>query len=623
MTPGIKAAPRLAGMLFVFVLAVCAAAAARAAPSASVVMDARSGEILFARNHDTRLHPASLTKMMTLYIAFEAVQRGEITMDTMVRVSANAAGEPCSCLGLRTGQTIALRYLVRAAAVRSANDAATAIAEAISGSEAAFAERMTRTARAMGMNNTTFRNAHGLTHAQHLSTARDMTTLGRQLFFDFPQYYNLFSRRSTDAGIATVNNTNRRFLDAYRGADGIKTGYTRAAGFNLVGSAERGGKRIIATVFGGTSVAQRNSQMAELLDMGFERAPVQVAVRRPPAPNYGGTAVASAQPSGDVAVARTVRLQTTVARSPIPPARPTRGPAAPPEELLVAIADGINAAVAEIADEAVAEPPFEVVADLPPLAAEMPAPRPEDAPFAVADAETEMLADDNTDEEIADALAVAALAAAGAPPRPDGLVPDSAAETADVARAASNLNGLDAIARDEPQDIALALTAAEALDSGAALAHAATAVPQPAPRPEIDEPNTAAAPVLPALAAAAPPARGLPRDIVLTSSLGAPRIDAAAVQSDTPPEVVARTVSTSDTRLWGVQVGRYGSRFEAERALIQTALSELTTLDGAVRRVQQRSGGFEAHFVGLTQAQADAACRRLQARDRVCSTLTP
>jgi len=643
-------------MILVFVVAVCLAAAARAAPSATVVMDARSGEIIFARNHDTRLHPASLTKMMTLYIAFEAVQNGEITMDTMVRVSAKAAGEPCSCLGLRAGQSVALRHLVRAAAVRSGNDAATAIAEAISGSEAAFAERMTRTARAMGMNNTTFRNAHGLTHPQHLSTARDMTILGRQLFFDYPQYYNLFSRRSTDAGIATVVNTNRRFLDAYSGADGIKTGYTRAAGFNLVGSAERGGKRIIATVFGGTSVAQRNAQMTELLDLGFSRAPAQVAVRRPPTPAYarGGTAVASAP--ADVPAARTVRLQTAIARSPVPPARPARdtAPAAPPDEVLVALADGINAAIAEAATPAADEPlPFELVdenaAELPALAATAPAPRPEDVAEAVAALATEDAAEDASDEDIADAVAVAALAAAGAPQRPDGLAPaDATAEQLAAASEAAPDTGV------EETDLAMALDAAHALDLAVAEApteslpdaNSRAALPE-----DTDETQTAAAsesllpastgesPVegaaplapMPQLAATAPPGRGGPRDIVLTSSAAATRPAAAAstgparvaAPANPAPETVSRTISTSDARLWGVHVGRYPSRFEAERALIQTALGELSALDGAVRRVQPRSGGFEANFVGLTQDQADLACRRIQARDKLCFTLAP
>nr|WP_238941276.1 D-alanyl-D-alanine carboxypeptidase family protein [Jannaschia sp. Os4] len=260
---------RLAALCAVLILMTGMAAAA---PYAAMVIDERSGEILHARNHDTRLHPASLTKMMTLYIAFDAVRRGEIGLDTEVRISRNAAAEPPSKLGLRAGQRIKLRYLIRAAAVKSANDAATAIGEAIAGSEDAFARRMNRTARALGMNHTTFKNAHGLTMSGHLSTARDMTTLGMRLFRDHPAYYNIFSRRSTDAGVTQVRNTNRRLLDAYRGADGIKTGYTRAAGFNLVASAERDGTRIIATVFGGRSTATRNKRVMELLDMGFERA---------------------------------------------------------------------------------------------------------------------------------------------------------------------------------------------------------------------------------------------------------------------------------------------------------------------------------------------------------------
>ena len=261
------------------------ASIAGAAPYAALVMDARTGEVLHSRNADTRLHPASLTKMMTLYVVFHEVESGRMSLDQMITISRNASREPPSKLGLKAGQRIALRYLIRAAAVKSANDAATALGEAVSGSEAEFARYMTATARAMGMTNTTFKNAHGLTASGHMSTARDMATLGRRLFYDFPDYYNLFSRITTDTSVKTVYNTNRRFLGAYRGADGIKTGYTNAAGFNLVASARRGEERIIAAMFGGTSTAQRNGQVAKLLDMGFDRAPSRVATIRPTALN--------------------------------------------------------------------------------------------------------------------------------------------------------------------------------------------------------------------------------------------------------------------------------------------------------------------------------------------------
>jgi len=265
---------------------------AQAVPYAEIVIDARSGQVIREQNADTRLHPASLTKMMTLYIAFDAINRGEIGLDDYVTVSAHAAGEAPSKLYLKPGQKIQVRYLIRGAAIKSANDAAMAIAEAISGSQQAFAQRMTLTAKALGMSRSTFKNPNGLTQDGHLSTARDMTTLGRALFYHFPEYYSLFSRQSVEIGGKTVYNTNRKLLDSYEGADGIKTGYTVAAGFNLTASAERGRERIIATVFGGTSSSSRNARVAELLDLGFKKAPRRVAVKAPARPNL--TAIASA-----------------------------------------------------------------------------------------------------------------------------------------------------------------------------------------------------------------------------------------------------------------------------------------------------------------------------------------
>ena len=332
-----------------------------AVPYAELVMDMRTGEVLRSKNADTRLNPASLTKMMTLYIAFEAIEHGEISLDSRVTITKNAAAEPPSKLGLRPGQTIALRYLIRAAAIKSANDAATAIGEAIEGSEAAFARRMNRTARSLGMTRTNFVNANGLTASGHLSTAGDMVTLGRHLFFDYPQYYNLFSRRSADAGVATVRSTNRRFLDAYEGADGIKTGYTSAAGFNLVASAQRGNKRVIGVIFGGTSTAMRNARMAELLDLGFRKSPNRALVQKPGRPTYVASAPENLTPDSDidsgsgVAAGKTIRLQVAVAKSLRPKSRPdpnAPAPAAVPEQaldemLLSSMQDDIAAALAE------------------------------------------------------------------------------------------------------------------------------------------------------------------------------------------------------------------------------------------------------------------------------------
>ena len=440
-----------------------------AAPYAAMVMDARTGEVLHSRNADTRLHPASLTKMMTLYIAFQAVQRGEITHDTEVKITANAASEPPSKLGLRRGQTIKLRYLLRAAAVKSANDAATAIGEAISGSESAFATRMNRTAAAMGMRNTTFRNAHGLTQNGHMSTARDMSILGRHVIYDYPQYYNLFSRRTADAGIATVRHTNRRWLDSYEGGDGVKTGYTRAAGFNLVASAQRGQERIIATVFGVASTASRNVKVTELMNLGFNRAPSRATLKRPDmvAVALPETVQGNGQAATNGGAGKTVRVSGSVSRSLRPKMR------AVPDVLLAVNAADINSVLAE------------------------------------------------------------ALSA-------------GAAEAQDA--------------------VALALATADAAQ------------------------------------------KIQPTNIVPASA------DIAQV---TGPEIVTR-ISTSGGRHWGVNIGRYGSRYQAERVLLKVALNEMSTLDGSVRRVVGRSGGFDANFMGLSRETADLACRRLIARGTPC-----
>nr|WP_223814376.1 D-alanyl-D-alanine carboxypeptidase family protein [Roseicitreum antarcticum] len=555
-----------------------------------MVVDARSGEILYARNHDTRLHPASLTKMMTLYVVFQAIEHGEITLDTMVTISRNAAAEPPSKLGLRSGQRIALRYLIRAAAVRSANDAATALGEAISGSEEAFTTRMTQTARAMGMSNTTFRNAHGLTTSGHLSTARDMTTLGRQLLFDYPQYYNLFSRRSADAGMAQVPNTNRRFLDAYRGADGIKTGYTSAAGFNMVGSAERNGVRIITTVFGGASTAARNAQVAELMDMGFSRAPARAATRPPATPSYSAPSagVAMAQAGSDnQGAGRTIRLQTAVARSPRPMGRPTAEPA---PEMLMALQSGISDALSVVADAATVEVvpvDTELAALAPEVLGIVPVARPDLEAAEVAQIQ------DGAQVQVAAVAAGAAepTAVAEAAPQAVRATPAAAAADLDLARAAG-------FRVANPADVA-ALNAVQE-------SPAAAAPDSPALNDQII--LTSSAPV--ALSVAPPPRPAYVQAV------------AAADQAPTATQVVAR-MSTSDARLWGVHLGGHPNRHEAERTLIQTSLSESAALEGGIRRIQQRAGKFDAEFAGLTQDQADLACRRIQARNRTCITIAP
>ncbi len=235
---------------------------------ASIVIEAGSGKVLHAVNADTRNFPASLTKMMTLYLAFEALDSGRLDLARKLRVSRIAAGRSPSKLGLRRGQTITVRDIIGTLVTKSANDAATVVAEALAGSERAFARVMTRKAAALGMTKTTFRNASGLPHWRQRSTARDMATLAQALVRDFPHHYHFFSLKSYNYAGRNFRNHNR-LLSRYDGADGIKTGYIRSSGYNLVASAERDGSRLITVVFGGKSPRWRDRHVTRLMNRGF------------------------------------------------------------------------------------------------------------------------------------------------------------------------------------------------------------------------------------------------------------------------------------------------------------------------------------------------------------------
>lgn len=236
---------------------------------ASLVIDAETGRVIHEINADTRNYPASLTKMMTLYLVFGVLESDLWTMKTKLRVSARAARQPASKLDLRRGQSITVKDAILALVTKSANDVATVIAENLSGSERGFALKMTTMARKLGMRRTTFRNASGLPHRGQLSTARDMGILARALIREFPVYYRYFSTERFSFRGATFSNHNK-LLKTYDGVDGIKTGYIRASGFNLVASASRKGQRVIAVIFGGNSPRSRNALMTRLLNLGFK-----------------------------------------------------------------------------------------------------------------------------------------------------------------------------------------------------------------------------------------------------------------------------------------------------------------------------------------------------------------
>jgi D-alanyl-D-alanine carboxypeptidase len=239
--------------------------------SAAIIVDADSGAVLYASRSKTRTYPASLTKMMTLYLLFEAIDAKRMELDDLLPVSAHAAKQPATDLGLAKGQQIAVEKAILALIVHSANDVAVVIAEALGGTETKFAAKMTKKARELGMTSTTFRNASGLPNSGQVTTARDMAILARALITRFPEFYHYFSAHSfTHRG--RVYASHNRVLLSYPGADGLKTGYIRASGFNLATSAMRDGRRLVAVVLGGRSARSRDLKMIELLDQGFALA---------------------------------------------------------------------------------------------------------------------------------------------------------------------------------------------------------------------------------------------------------------------------------------------------------------------------------------------------------------
>ena len=267
--------------------------------SESIVVDADTGQVLSEMNADAITYPASLTKMMTLYLTFEALNAGKLRLDQPLPVSTDAASKSPTKLHLMPGDSVQVQDLILGIVTKSANDAAAVLAEGMAGSEAAFAERMTQKARQLGMSNTVYRNASGLPDPDQRTTARDEAQLSLALYHDFPREYRYFSTRQfyfRGRLIATHNH----LLEWYEGADGIKTGYIGASGFNLAATALRDGHRLIGVVMGGRSAGSRDREMAALLDQGFAEVGVSttvVAHREEPAPSSSQVVAETDQPT--------------------------------------------------------------------------------------------------------------------------------------------------------------------------------------------------------------------------------------------------------------------------------------------------------------------------------------
>lgn len=241
-------------------------------PKSSIIIDFTTGAVLSQNKADEIRHPASLAKVMTLMLAFEALRDGRLQPGQMLTVSAHAAARPAVKLGVKAGATISIEDAMRLVATKSTNDIAVVIAEAIGGTEAQFAVMMTEKAHSLGMTNTVFKNASGLPDIAQVTTARDMATMARHLIINYNAEYKAFMGHSSIRYNGRTYTATNRMLGRYQGMDGVKTGYINASGFNLIASAVRNDRRVIGVVFGGTSAASRDAEMTRLLDGGFKAA---------------------------------------------------------------------------------------------------------------------------------------------------------------------------------------------------------------------------------------------------------------------------------------------------------------------------------------------------------------
>ncbi len=542
---------------------------------AAYVVDDKTGRVLYAKNADAPRHPASLTKMMTLYILFEELDRKRMSMSTPLKVSARSSSQAPSKLGLRPGQTIEVEDAIRALVTKSANDVAATIAENIGGTEEAFARRMTRTARRLGMNGTTFFNASGLPNNNQWTTARDMVILGRALAERYPGYYRYFSTRSFAWGNQVIGNHNK-LLYRMEGIDGIKTGYTGASGFNLVSSLRRDNRHVVAAVMGGSSGRERDDHMISLLNTHVSSA------------STGGKVSSVFREVGRSADASDEDAPIGLAAAEMPAALPVPTPAPAPQQI------------------AQLTPPQPASSAPMPLAA--PAPKPAAEPLAYA-------------AEPAPSLP------SPAPSRPNQ-PRIAASDVVPIGRA-------DEPARASDQHGAAVAMARAILLPQSGRPAGVAAAPQPVKTVSIAVPVQTAPAVVhdetpPSLATATVTQSEVDR--IVTGSTprrdeAAPaRVATAVVPAPTAPTAPAATLASSVRTGWLVQIGAYDQESKAREALADARAKggrSLASAEGFTETVGgPGSGLWRARFGGFAdQSAADGACRALKQKKFACLAL--
>jgi D-alanyl-D-alanine carboxypeptidase len=557
---------------FVTAVLLTSSQVTQAAPYSDIVIDANSGAVLHATNPDATRHPASLTKIMTLYLLFEQLEAGKLKLDTPLKVSAEAAGQNPTKLGLRPGTTLQVEDAIKGMVTRSANDAAVVVAEAIAGEEEQFAKLMTRKARALGMTHTVYRNASGLPDDDQVTSARDQSILGRAIQERFPRYYKYFSIRSfTFRGQAIANHNH--LLGRVEGVDGIKTGYIGASGFNLVTSVHRGGRYLVAVVMGGSSAGSRDARMRELISDKIELASTK---RTAPIVAEGAQPSAPPEPKSVAKAEPTPAPKTETAQS--------ESKLAPKAETRFAVASAVSVPVR-----------FNSGSTAPAQPAAAPPPPPQAEPTAAR-------------------LDAAPLTTARTKPGSMDPIRPVLVKTVSV-------KALPHVSSAAPVHIA-AFAPADSAQMPAATPAAtppASAVATPAPSIAKPEP-------LPAQpSAAAEPSSGSSAAATAARPTAALEFTASPMRAGAATSAPATSKKPAVHSGWIIQVGAYPAEKEAKQRLstVKSKVGKVLTGADPFTEPVEKGGStyYRARFAGFDKDKAEAACKYLKRNDIDCVTI--
>jgi D-alanyl-D-alanine carboxypeptidase len=586
----------LRGGMFGFVAALftISGGPSHAAPYADIVVDANSGTVLHSTNPDAQRHPASLTKIMTLYLLFEQLEAGKLKLDSPLPVSKEAAGQMPTKLGLKPGSTLAVEDAIKGMVTRSANDAAVVVAEAIAGDEDAFAKLMTRKAQALGMSRTIYKNASGLPDSNQITTARDQSTLGRAVQERFPRYYKYFSIRTFVFRGQSIGNHNH-LLGRVEGVDGIKTGYVNASGFNLVTSVHRGNRYLVAVVMGGSSAGSRDAKMRDLISDKIAQAsvkrtaPMVAEGSPPPEAKPEPKAVAKVETKPEPKVAAKTEANKTEAKP------------EPKAEARFAVASAVS---------------LPVRLNSAPAGQTDPATTRTESMAAAAQPRTAAGSTDPIRPVLVKTLSVKAGTTASLAPMhvsaPAPTEPAPVRGAAPVAAPAPVVAVKPEPPTPQPAPVVVA-----------------AAKPEPAPVPfpppvaaKIEAPLpalvTASKPDVPALSFAPIAAKAEPA----AAPVASPARVAAAEPAPAPARASAPAAKPQHRSGWIIQVGAFPGEQEAKKRLAsaQTKAAKLLTKAEAFTETVEKGGTtlYRARFAGLDKDSAEAACKYLKRNDVEC-----